>query len=459
MFRGNNRARQGATVHGAPSGQIVTTGDAVVGGRCDYSAPTDATDGYYKLCLDAANGKIVYGGTKTPAGGLSLEINGTTYPIPGAGNGDTSGPSASIDGGIAVFNGTTGKLIRDTHIAYPASPSLTNVGKMNVGGFPEASQIPSPVVQGMSVMVAVPASATNAPWPNTGISSYITNANPTTESSVASLFGFAGQTANNGGASFGLNVIAANCAAVNCPYGSGFSTGTIVGAEIDLNQRKTGTTTPVGQAVGLFVTGDSESIPANGSYAVKVKHFGIGLNVPWLVGFQTDDGAAQTGITVGALNTTGASDSQYLTWKGNSGAAPIFMAVQLLQDHFLNFIDSPTPGTGGIRAQHVDASLSYQLAGTTLATFAATCMNVVNGTGPSMRMCGTPANTVYRNALHQFQSVDGLQTFAVFQPIAGPGSTGMVLQVNNASGAALQQVTLGAADSAGPGFKVLRVPN
>jgi len=175
---------------------------------------------------------------------------------------------------------------------------------------------------------------------------------PASTWSVVGLFGFAGQTANNNGASFGLNVIAANCARVDCPYGSGFSTGTIVGAEIDLNQRKTGTTTPPGQAVGLFVTGDSESIPANGAYAVDVKHFGIGLNVPWSVGFQTDDGAAQTGAMIGALNTTGLSDSQFLTWKGFSGSpvVPIFMAAQLLQDHFLEFFDDPNRGTGGMRS-------------------------------------------------------------------------------------------------------------
>ena len=66
MFRGNNRARQGAPVGGAPSGQIVTTGDAVVGGRCDYSAPIDAPEGYAKLCLDAKNGSIELGGTAPP---------------------------------------------------------------------------------------------------------------------------------------------------------------------------------------------------------------------------------------------------------------------------------------------------------------------------------------------------------------------------------------------------------
>ena len=67
MLKGNNRARQGATVNGAPSGQIITTGDSVVGGRCDYSAPTDATGGYAKLCLDAKAGSIELGGPNPPA--------------------------------------------------------------------------------------------------------------------------------------------------------------------------------------------------------------------------------------------------------------------------------------------------------------------------------------------------------------------------------------------------------
>ena len=81
MFRGNNRARQGAPVGGAPSGQIVTTGDAVVGGRCDYSAPIDASSGYAKLCIDAKNGSIELGGTAPPTT-LKFIINGTVYEVP-----------------------------------------------------------------------------------------------------------------------------------------------------------------------------------------------------------------------------------------------------------------------------------------------------------------------------------------------------------------------------------------
>jgi hypothetical protein len=81
MFRGNNRARQGVPVGGGPTGQIVTTGDSVGGGRCDYSAPSDAKDGYYWVCFDASQGKIIAGGTKPPRG-LKFEIDGVVYEIP-----------------------------------------------------------------------------------------------------------------------------------------------------------------------------------------------------------------------------------------------------------------------------------------------------------------------------------------------------------------------------------------
>ena len=85
MFRGNNRARQGATVNGAPRGQTVDTGDSVVGGRCDYSAPTDDPAGYQKLCIDAKTGTITLDGTKSPLPDtITVKIGDKTYHVPGA---------------------------------------------------------------------------------------------------------------------------------------------------------------------------------------------------------------------------------------------------------------------------------------------------------------------------------------------------------------------------------------
>ena len=113
MFRGNNRARQGAPVGGAPSGQIITTGDATVGGRCDYSDPTDAPSGYYKLCIDAKSGKIIWGGTKSPQTTPVLEVNGVVYPFVGQGAGNTVGGAPTVINNLTCWNDTLGTFIKD----------------------------------------------------------------------------------------------------------------------------------------------------------------------------------------------------------------------------------------------------------------------------------------------------------------------------------------------------------
>ncbi len=101
MMKGNNRARQGATVNGAPSGQTVMTGDSVVGGRCDYSDPIDVGGGYYRICLDARNGRIVVDGTKLPVHDtLKIEINGNTYYIPSPST--ITGSDVSVPNNVAL---------------------------------------------------------------------------------------------------------------------------------------------------------------------------------------------------------------------------------------------------------------------------------------------------------------------------------------------------------------------
>lgn len=117
MFRGNNRARQGAPVGGAPTGQIITTGDATVGGRCDYSAPTDAAGGYHFLCIDAATGRIRLGGTKTPPPELVFDINGSLFPFPWTAGGNVVGPTPTIVNKLACWKNTAGSLLGECDAA------------------------------------------------------------------------------------------------------------------------------------------------------------------------------------------------------------------------------------------------------------------------------------------------------------------------------------------------------
>lgn len=130
MFRGNNRARQGATVNGAPTGQTVTTGDSVVGGRCDYSAPTDSPDGYYRLCLDAATGTIKLDGTKLPPQQLSFEINGIRYAPPV----EPVAGSASACANITAYGGH-GDGLDDNTAAFNAAKAQSNCIVFPAGTF------------------------------------------------------------------------------------------------------------------------------------------------------------------------------------------------------------------------------------------------------------------------------------------------------------------------------------
>lgn len=112
MFRGNNRARQGSGVKGAPTGQIVTTGDAVVGGRCDYSAPIDDPAGYYKLCIDAKSGKITLDGTRLPKQGtLTVEISGQPYVFPSSVTIVGSDAAVSNNPALKNITGAVGKRL------------------------------------------------------------------------------------------------------------------------------------------------------------------------------------------------------------------------------------------------------------------------------------------------------------------------------------------------------------
>lgn len=120
MFRGNNRARQGAPVGGAPTGQIVTTGDATVGGRCDYGAPLDQPDGTKKVCIDGKRGQIVVEGS----GGLTIVVDGTTYTFPGSVAIVGSDAIVGSNAALKTLPGSAGKRITRLGFTVPGDGGL-----------------------------------------------------------------------------------------------------------------------------------------------------------------------------------------------------------------------------------------------------------------------------------------------------------------------------------------------
>lgn len=108
---------------------------------------TDGTDG-----VDGADGSIWYEGTGAPGGGLGVngdfylnDVNGDVYQkaagvwgivanikgAPGAGSGDVVGPASVTDDLPAIFDGTTGKLLKSK--TYSAFKTLLSLVKADVG--------------------------------------------------------------------------------------------------------------------------------------------------------------------------------------------------------------------------------------------------------------------------------------------------------------------------------------
>lgn len=326
--------------------------------------------------------------------------------------------------------------------AYEALPSLstmpwpaslsgstpTNAMEINVGNMPTSTEIPAAVLQGLSVKVAVPATFTEQPFPATAISGYITNGNTASSSStVVALFGFAGQTTGAGspGTPFGMNVAVANCPTMGCAFGTGLANGNLVGAEIDVDERKIGSTTPIGQIVGLYLAGSSEAVPSNGAYGIIVKPMGAG--VPWTIGFQTNDGAASTAMLIGASAASGAANSQVLNWKANNGSSTLFEEAFLDQGSgYLQFLGSPD--AGGIVALNVQARNTIKIgpvgSGTTVLTSSSGGNTALYGDLGVADIILTDTSTLnlYRNASHVFQNVGGSVSYMSLSTL------GMLLQ-------------------------------
>jgi hypothetical protein len=108
----------GVTVRGNGTPPYANGGDGPNGENvCDYDAPIDNATGYHYLCMSPnaqGGGLLSYGaGGVAAALPFNMIINGVTYPFPGTGSGDVTGPASSTSGDVAVFGNTTGKLISD----------------------------------------------------------------------------------------------------------------------------------------------------------------------------------------------------------------------------------------------------------------------------------------------------------------------------------------------------------
>lgn len=112
----------------------------------EICAGVDSTGGY----LSVNN----FGGGSPPT--LRFIINGVTYPFTGGGggSGNVTGPSSSTDGDIAVFNGATGKIIRDGGVPLVATISPISFGTSLFPFYQNGHQITATTTTGSNTFTA-----------------------------------------------------------------------------------------------------------------------------------------------------------------------------------------------------------------------------------------------------------------------------------------------------------------
>lgn len=314
MFVGDRRVRQGAPAAGAVSGRMVTTGTGVAGGVCDFSGPTDAVGGYNRLCLDAANGLVIWESSKSLPPGLTYRILGSDYPFFGIGNGNVNGPSPTGVNELASWNSTIGSLLRQG--AAFLTDDKTGAFTTDDGGLTVLSK---PGITAMDVAqitcnfcgyknydairgVAV-ANAGNDVLNTTGVAGYVRNQQPTgvmgLSKNAVALQGFAtGEV--DGSQTWGLNTVTMDNSAAVIHSGAR----AIVGYEADII-----VTSPLTAAFGMFLIGNSMVQPttANGySCAPLGDPFGATpAPIHWISCFISGDGAAIYGYALGATARSG----------------------------------------------------------------------------------------------------------------------------------------------------------
>lgn len=124
---GVNPAELGLTARGTGTPPYAGQGSGPFGTiACSYDAPTNNATGYHFLCLSPnaqGGGLLAYGAGGTAAAlPFAFNINGISYAFPFVSSG-VVGPSTSVVGDLAVWNNTSGTLLKDV----PASTVVTAV--------------------------------------------------------------------------------------------------------------------------------------------------------------------------------------------------------------------------------------------------------------------------------------------------------------------------------------------
>jgi hypothetical protein len=326
--------------------------------------------------------------------GLSSAAFAQTYPSPRFGNVNvSSGGSYQINGtSVLGLSGTTptmpSGLIGPGTLAsaYSANGFIASIRASNF----TAESVYSAMYPGVTSFDAVQGVA-SLPAGSTvtqvnGVAGYVrglTGASAGARNSVA-LFG-AGTAEVNNAAVWGTNTLLQDAATRTVGTGTGRI---LVGHEGDFNVMN-----PATEVHGFTVGGNSLATPAiaNGYTSNP-----LGTGIPWVTSFLSMDGAAETGVNMGALATSGTSvNSQKLQFSYfDIGSVKQTMVLQAQGGYLVldaggggkNFV---ARGSGQFdNGVTIGTGTAYQINGTTVLSMSGSTPQI-----PGPNLTGTPTST------------------------------------------------------------------
>jgi hypothetical protein len=214
--------------------------------------------------------------------------------------------------------------------SFPASFGSTPVSNwsLNVGNYPINETDPQGKLDSITSMMVVPSTFTLSPHPNSTFSCYLKSANPTAGNSNACLYGFVGSF-GDGADPYGDSIIVSN-ALYGLGAGAGHDFTYLIGSERDIGVfTKPGAVTPAGTAFGYNAVTFSNTAPTGGTHGHNCR-LGAPGSQPFGECFRSEDGAATTGILIGAQAASANSSSQLEILSANPPTGPAVQSSRQL---------------------------------------------------------------------------------------------------------------------------------
>ena len=179
-------------------------------------------------------------------------------------------------------------------------------------------------------------------------------------------------------------------------------------------------------------------------------------------GCRIEDGVVQVRFIGGTYSEGGGGSNFEIGISYAPAATQQNRDIRVMGDFYKNKYITATSSTNGLRNQHYQA-FNYRAVTGSVAGFSAT---VTPTAGMELAAAfyaeRASASTIRGKIAVGFNGTDlekGGVEVASFNPLPTSNQVGLLLLVNTAGVTAMQQVTIGAPDSGGTGFRVLCVPN